>query len=91
MGRRPPVRAARGIEDRPGQGGALLLFFSLVMFFTTEIWQVFTTTGSGLYWTAIGLFGALGLLFLAVSLRGSCARPRPISTWAMCRYAGVSS
>jgi hypothetical protein len=48
----------------------LLLFFSLVMFFTTEIWQVFTTTGSGLYWTAIGLFGALGLLFLAVSLPG---------------------
>jgi hypothetical protein len=48
----------------------LLLFFSLVMFFTTEIWQVFTTTGSGLYWTAIGLFGVLGLLFLTVSLPG---------------------
>jgi len=30
----------------------LLLFFSLVSFFTTEIWQVFTATDSATYWTA---------------------------------------
>ena len=55
----------------------LLLFFSLVMFFTTEVWQVFTTTDSGLYWTAIGLFGVLGLLFLAVSLPGIVRQTEP--------------
>ncbi|MGH9194496.1 MAG: hypothetical protein ACRD1T_01990, partial [Acidimicrobiia bacterium] len=32
----------------------LLLFFSLVMFFTQEIWQVFTAPGEGTYWIAIG-------------------------------------
>ena len=46
----------------------LLLFFSLVMFFTTEIWQVFATTGSATYWTAIGMFVVLGLGFLSVRL-----------------------
>jgi hypothetical protein len=55
----------------------LLLFFSLVMFFTTEVWQVFTTTGSGLYWTAIAMFGLLGLLFLAVSLPGIVRQTEP--------------
>lgn len=48
----------------------LLLFFSLVMFFTTEIWQVFTTTGSATYWTAIGTFVVLGFGFLSVRLPG---------------------
>ena len=38
----------------------LLLFFSLVMFFTTEIWQVFTTPGPGAFWTAMALFVVLG-------------------------------
>jgi hypothetical protein len=46
----------------------LLLFFSLVSFFTTEIWQVFTTTRSATYWTAIGLFLLLGMGFLVVRL-----------------------
>lgn len=46
----------------------LLLFFSLVMFFTTEIWQVFTASGSGTYWTAIGTFVVLGIGFLSVRL-----------------------
>ena len=46
----------------------LLLFFSLVMFFTTEIWQVFATTGSATYWTAITTFVMLGLGFLTVRL-----------------------
>ena len=48
----------------------LLLFFSLVMFFTTEIWQVFTTSGPATYWTAIGMFVLLGMVFLTVRLPG---------------------
>lgn len=48
----------------------LLLFFSLVMFFTTEIWQVFTTPGPGAFWTAMGLFVLLAMVFLAVRLPG---------------------
>ena len=44
----------------------LLLFFSLVSFFTTEIWRVFT--GSATYWTAIGMFVLLGMGFLVVRL-----------------------
>jgi hypothetical protein len=46
----------------------LLLFFSLVSFFTTEIWQVFTATGLATYWTAIGMFLLLGMGFLGVRL-----------------------
>jgi hypothetical protein len=48
----------------------LLLFFSLVIFFTIEFWQVFTATGWGIYWTAIGLFVLLGVGFLTVRLPG---------------------
>jgi hypothetical protein len=48
----------------------LLLFFSLVIFFTTEIWQVFTATGGSLYWMAIGMFVLLGTGFLSVRLPG---------------------
>lgn len=48
----------------------LLLFFSLVMFFTTEIWQVFTTSGSATYSTAMGMFVLLGMGFLSVRLPG---------------------
>ncbi|MEX1045982.1 MAG: hypothetical protein WD757_05840 [Actinomycetota bacterium] len=46
----------------------LLLFFSLVTFFTVEIWQVFTTPGPATYWAAIGIFVLLGILFLSVRL-----------------------
>jgi hypothetical protein len=48
----------------------LLFFFSLVMFFTTEIWQVFTTPGPGAFWTAMALFVLLAMVFLAVRLPG---------------------
>lgn len=48
----------------------LLLFFSLVMFFTQEIWMVFTATGEWSFWTAIGLFVLLGAVFLSVRLPG---------------------
>jgi hypothetical protein len=48
----------------------LLLFFSLVAFFTTEIWQVFTTTGLATFWTAVAMFVFLGMGFLAVRLPG---------------------
>lgn len=46
----------------------LLLFFSLVTFFTTEIWQSFTATGPVRYWTAICMFVLLGMVFLSVRL-----------------------
>ncbi len=46
----------------------LLLFFSLVSFFTTEIWQVFTSTGAATYRSAIGMFLTLGTVFLITRL-----------------------
>jgi hypothetical protein len=46
----------------------LLLFFSLVSFFTAEIWQVFTATGPATFWTAISMFVVLGMLFLSARL-----------------------
>ena len=48
----------------------LLLFFSLVSFFTAEIWQVFTATGLATFWTAVGMFVLLGMGFLAARLPG---------------------
>jgi hypothetical protein len=48
----------------------LLLFFSLLMFFTTEIWQVFTQGGTATYWTAMAMFVLLGMGFLTVRLPG---------------------
>ena len=48
----------------------LLLFFSLVMFFTTEIWQVFTQSGPATYWTAMAMFVLIGMGFLSVRLPG---------------------
>ena len=46
----------------------LLLFFSLVSFFTAETWQVFTATSSATYWAAIGMFVLLGMVFVNVRL-----------------------
>jgi hypothetical protein len=46
----------------------MLLFFSLITFFTIEIWQVFTSTNAPIFWLAIGLFAVLGLMFLIVRL-----------------------
>ena len=46
----------------------LLLFFALIIFFTTEIWQVFTSPEAPRYWTAIVLFILLGLAFLCVRI-----------------------
>jgi hypothetical protein len=46
----------------------LLLFFSLVMFFTMEIWQVFTATGERRYWAAIAMFVVLGTVFLGAGM-----------------------
>jgi hypothetical protein len=48
----------------------LLLFFSLVAFFTTEIWQVFNATGLATFWTAVAMFVLLGMGFLAVRMPG---------------------
>jgi hypothetical protein len=48
----------------------LLLFFSLVSFFTTEIWQVFNATGLATFWTAVCMFVLLGMGFLAARMPG---------------------
>lgn len=48
----------------------LLLFFSLISFFTTEIWQTFSLSGTATFWTAMLMFFALGVLFLTVRLPG---------------------
>jgi hypothetical protein len=48
----------------------LVLFFSLVMFFTAEIWQVITQGGPATYWTAMAMFVLLGVGFLTVRLPG---------------------
>jgi hypothetical protein len=48
----------------------LLLFFSLVIFFTQEIWLVFTAPNAAGYWTAISMFVLLAMLFLSVRLPG---------------------
>jgi hypothetical protein len=48
----------------------LLLFFSLVMFFTQEIWMVFTDPGAATYWTAICMFVLIAAVFLSVRLPG---------------------
>jgi hypothetical protein len=48
----------------------LLLFFSLVIFFTIEIWEVFTATENATYWTAMVIFVLLGMGFLSVRLPG---------------------
>jgi hypothetical protein len=46
----------------------LLLFFSLISFFTAEIWEVFTAPSPATYWAAISLFVLLGMVFLSVRL-----------------------
>lgn len=48
----------------------LLLFFSLVMFFTMETWQAFTSPGWVSYWTAVGMFIVLAMSSLIVRLPG---------------------
>jgi hypothetical protein len=57
----------------------LLLFFSLVMFFTTEIWQVFATCS----WCSASAS-------CPCDCRESCARCRPTHRSAMCRSADES-
>jgi hypothetical protein len=49
----------------------LLLFFSLVMFFTAEIWQAFTSPAPARFWSAIALFVLLGVGFLSVRVPSS--------------------
>ncbi|HEY8582855.1 MAG TPA: hypothetical protein VIL49_07900 [Capillimicrobium sp.] len=46
----------------------LLLFFALVLFINTEMWQVFGSVSDGALLGVAGLFVALGALFLAARL-----------------------
>jgi hypothetical protein len=48
----------------------LLLFFALVLFINTEMWQVFGDIGDGDLIGVIGLFVGLGCVFLCVRLPG---------------------
>jgi len=49
----------------------LLLFFSLVTFFTNEYWQMFGLAADVTFYAGAGLFAALATLFLLVRLPGS--------------------
>jgi hypothetical protein len=48
----------------------LLLFFSLLAFFTTEIWQTFCLSGTVTFWIAMVMFVIVGIVFLIVRLPG---------------------
>jgi len=49
----------------------LLLFFSLVTFFTNEYWQLFGEASNVTFYAAAGLFGFITAVFLIVRLPGS--------------------
>ena len=49
----------------------LLLFFSLVTFFTNEYWQLFGEAADATFYAGAGLFAALAAVFLLVRLPGS--------------------
>ena len=49
----------------------LLLFFSLVTFFTNEYWQLFGEAPNATFYAGAGLFAALAAVFLLVRLPGS--------------------
>jgi hypothetical protein len=49
----------------------LLLFFSLVTFFTNEYWQLFGEASDVTFYAAAGLFGLITAIFLIVRLPGS--------------------
>ncbi len=52
----------------------VLLFFSLVMFFTTETWQVFTTPGPGAFWSGWRCSWCSRWSSSRCACPGSCAR-----------------
>ncbi len=43
----------------------LLAIFALLSFTTQELWEIFSTVTTGIYWVIIGLFVALGAAFVA--------------------------
>ena len=49
----------------------LLLFFSLVTFFTNEYWQLFGQAADATFYAGAGLFAGLAALFLLVRIPGS--------------------
>ena len=46
----------------------LLAIFALLSFTTQELWEIFSTAEEGIYWLIIGLFVALGTVFLVARL-----------------------
>jgi hypothetical protein len=51
----------------------LILFFGLLAFFTTEIWQLFATVSTARYVAVVVLFVLVGTVFLALRLPGGVA------------------
>jgi hypothetical protein len=51
----------------------LILFFGLLAFFTTEIWQLFATVSDPRYVAVVALFVGVGLTFLSLRLPGAVA------------------
>ncbi len=53
-----------------GRALPLLLLFSVGLFVNTEVWQVATTLDGVLFWTVVGFFVLIGLVFLLLRLPG---------------------
>jgi hypothetical protein len=66
---------------------SLLLFFLLVIFFTTETWQIWTVPPLPKFLTAAGLFVALAAAFLVLRVPGSV---RELERGAELQGAGLS-
>lgn len=64
------LRQLGTVLDLFGRALPLLLLFSVVLFLTTEVWQVAASLDGVLFWLTMAFFGVVGLLFLLVRLPG---------------------
>ncbi len=58
----------RGSLELIARAVPLLAIFALLSFTNQEMWQIFSSLTSGIFWTIIGLFVLLGTAFLVVRL-----------------------
>jgi len=57
-----------------GRAMPLLLLFSIVLLFTTEVWQVATALDGLVFWAVVAFFVLIGLAFLLIRLPGEVGR-----------------
>ena len=62
------VSQLRGSLELIARAVPLLAIFALLSFTTQEMWQIFSSLSSAIFWTIIGLFVLLGTAFLVVRL-----------------------